>query len=88
MGLILCGEHVYSINFTVIIITQPCSLLVAIGLEAFNKFTQEQKEKLETEKHSHKEDKKPKLTGRYLLKGVVDMLADTFATTNEWVCFR
>lgn len=63
------------------------SLLVAIGLEAFNKFAQEEKEKMEREQSSeeNEETKKSKITGRFLLKGVVDMLADTFATTNQWV---
>lgn len=64
------------------------SLLVAIGLEAFNKFAQEEKEKIEMEENSEENEeksKKPKISGRFLLKGVVDMLADTFATTNQWV---
>ncbi len=62
------------------------SLLVAIGLEAFNKFSQEEKAKIEQEKRWAKEQKKKsKLTGRFLVKGVVGILSDTFAPTEDWV---
>ena len=62
------------------------SLLVAIGLEAFNKFAQEESDKLERERTTEEEEeKKRKITGRFLIKGMVDILADTFATTNQWV---
>ncbi len=62
------------------------SLLIAIGLEAFNKFSQEEKEKMEREQKFKKEQKKKaKLTGRFLIKGVVDILSDTFASTEVWV---
>ena len=57
---------------------------MAIGLEAFNKFAQEEQEKMKREQE--KEEEQRKITGRFLLKGVVDMLADTFATSNQWVC--
>ena len=32
------------------------------------------------------EKKKSKITGRFLIRGVVEILSDTFAPTGDWVC--
>lgn len=65
------------------------SLLVAIGIEAFNKFSQDEKEKLEENLELQLEEaekiKEPKVTGRYLLRGIMGMIVDTFEATNELV---
>ena len=65
---------------------------MAIGLEAFNKFRQDQREEAEEEEEKMKmeEDqqeskKKTKITGRFLIKGVVDILADTLSAPQELV---
>lgn len=68
------------------------SLLVAIGLEAFNKFSQEQKEKMEEDEEREsdlqeevEEERRVKITGRFLLKGFMDMIGDSLAATNKMV---
>ena len=55
---------------------------MAIGLEAFNKFAQEERDKLERERTTEEEEeKKRKITGRFLIKG---MVADTFALIKNF----
>jgi hypothetical protein len=66
------------------------SLLVAIGLEAFNKFSLEQKEQMEEEEEretiqvlEEEQERRAKITGRLLLKGVRDMVLDSLASAKE-----